>query len=248
MTGTIAQIRPGRNLAVQDINSSGDVASEESDGNQGSLSTPSTSVAASEAGYSTLDQNKHDTPNTSPPNRNIVLLTPGKRTCGCKGGNCEGLTPNPLTDGDKKDPWHVQKAEAYDKKENGKKHTGNADKDATPLLELTKKGSSSAVEGKSASKHFAKRRRCSPPLPAVQNQNLDNQAATSPLPLKQAQEHGDESQVEEPEWEIKKILARRKTLSGSEYKVQWKDTWLPKSGLGKAQKLLRGFEARIYKV
>ncbi|KAA6412395.1 MAG: hypothetical protein FRX48_03385 [Lasallia pustulata] len=96
---------PGDPIVVQDrdIDRCGDGASEEQGGNQGSLSTPSTSVAGPEAGCSTLDQkNKHDTPNTFPSNRSTLSSTPGKRTCGLEGGNCEGFTPDLLTDGNKK--------------------------------------------------------------------------------------------------------------------------------------------------
>ena len=45
-----------------------------------------------------------------------------------------------------------------DRKEDGKIRTGIADKNTTPLLGFTKKRSSSVIKGKSASKHYAKRR------------------------------------------------------------------------------------------
>ncbi|MCJ1396754.1 hypothetical protein MMC18_009646 [Xylographa bjoerkii] len=256
----------------QDIDSSGDGASEEQNGNQGSLSTPSTSVAGSEAGYSTLDQkNKHDTPNTSPSNGNTISLTPDKRTCGLKGGNREGLTSDPSTDGENKIPWNDQEAEADDKKEDGEEYTGNGRKETTPLLELTKKRGPSAVEGQFALKRQVKRRRRSSPILAVQDQNYDTQVdgsspesksvktkvchatiapspasdvATSPPALEQTWEHGDEAQVEELEWEIEKILNKRETISGTEYKVRWKSTWLLKDKLDNARKLLREFEAQ----
>ncbi|SLM41431.1 P-loop containing nucleoside triphosphate hydrolase, partial [Lasallia pustulata] len=250
MAGISAQIRPGRNLAVQDqdLDSSGDGALEEQDGNQGSLSTPSTSVAGPEAGCSTLVQkNKHDTPNTFPSNRNTLSSTPGKRTCGLEGGNCEGLTPDPLTDGNKKNSWHVQKAEADDKEEDGEKHTGDGDKETTPLLGFTKKRGSSTVEGKFVSKRYGKRRRCSSPILVVQDQNHDTQAdgtspeskgvktkihratippspashtATSPPTLEQAWEQDDEAQVEELEWGVKKILDKKETMSHPEKHLQ----------------------------
>ena len=47
---------------------------------------------------------------------------------------------------------------------------------------------------------------------------------------------------EEEEWEIRKILGKRRAGTGYEYKVRWKDTWLPKGELGKAQRLLQEFE------
>ena len=220
---------------------------------------------------STLDQtNKYDTPYASPSNRNTLSSTPGKRTCGFNGGNRKGLTPDTSTDGDKKSPWKHQEAEADDKKKDGEKHTGAGGKKTTPLLGFTKKRGPSAVEGKSASKCHGKRRRCSSPILAIDDQNLDTQAdgtspeskgvkakmrrttippslasdtATSPFTLDHAQEHGDEAQVEESEWEIKKILAKRQTTSGMEYKVRWENTWIPKGGLGNAEKL-REFEAQ----
>ncbi|KAL8698006.1 MAG: hypothetical protein Q9201_006807 [Fulgogasparrea decipioides] len=45
-------------------------------------------------------------------------------------------------------------------------------------------------------------------------------------------------------WEIIKIVSKRRVGKGFEYKVRWTDTWLPKSALGKAQRLLQEFEAR----
>lgn len=68
--------------------------------------------------------------------------------------------------------------------------------------------------------------------------------ATNPSTLKQAQGQGDVVQVEEPEWEIIKILDMRETVSGTEYMVRWKNTWLPKEELENARKLVREFEAK----
>lgn len=106
--------------------------------------------------YSTLDQkNKHDTLYTFSSNRNIPFWTPGKRTHGFTGGNREGLTPDPLTDGDKKSPWKHQEAEADDKEEDvenpNPKYTGADGKETTPLGFIRARGLF-AVEGKSASK------------------------------------------------------------------------------------------------
>lgn len=114
--------------------------------------------------YSILHQkSKHDAPSTSPPNRNTLSSTPGKRICGSKGGNREGLTPDPSTGGDKKNPWNGQEAEADNQEEYKEKHDGDGDKKTTPLLGSTKKRGPSTVEGKSASKRCVKRRRCSSP-------------------------------------------------------------------------------------
>lgn len=46
------------------------------------------------------------------------------------------------------------------------------------------------------------------------------------------------------EWEIRKIVSKRRAGKGYEAKVRWKDTWLPGRELGNAKQLLREFEAR----
>ncbi|KAL9124397.1 MAG: hypothetical protein Q9217_006269, partial [Psora testacea] len=227
-------------------------------------------------------KNKADTPNTFSPNRSTLLSTPGKQTRGSKGGNREGLAPDPSTVGHKKNSWHGQEAEADNKEEDKEKHSGNGDKKNTSSLGSTKKRRPSAVEGKSGLQRRVKRRRCSSPnrdeavrsqdnIFAVQDQDLDIQAdgtspdsksvkpeihnatiprgpasgtATSPPALEQAQGPGDAAQVEEPELEFIKILDMRETVSGTEYMIRWKNTWLPKSELGNARKLLRKFEAK----
>ncbi len=50
--------------------------------------------------------------------------------------------------------------------------------------------------------------------------------------------------LEEKEWEIKKILGKRRVGKGYEYGVRWKDGWLRGSELGNARRLLREFEAQ----
>lgn len=52
------------------------------------------------------------------------------------------------------------------------------------------------------------------------------------------------AQGEEEEWEITRIVGKRQTGRGYEYKVRWKNTWLPSSELGNAQELLQEFEAK----
>ena len=47
----------------------------------------------------------------------------------------------------------------------------------------------------------------------------------------------------EEEWEIQKIIEKRRAGKGYEYKVRWKDTWLSNSELGNARRLLQEFEA-----
>lgn len=44
------------------------------------------------------------------------------------------------------------------------------------------------------------------------------------------------------EWEIEKIVGKRHTRRGYEYKVRWHDTWLLGSELGNAQELLQQFD------
>jgi len=50
--------------------------------------------------------------------------------------------------------------------------------------------------------------------------------------------------LEEEEWEIRKIVSKRRAGKGYRYRVRWKDTWLPRSELGNAKRLLREFEAK----
>jgi len=49
---------------------------------------------------------------------------------------------------------------------------------------------------------------------------------TPPLP-KQSQDQGG-SALDEEEWEIVRIVGKRRREKGYEYKVCWKKTWLPK--------------------
>ncbi|KAI4232595.1 MAG: hypothetical protein LQ349_004911 [Xanthoria aureola] len=96
---------------------------------------------------------------------------PVKRTYRSRGGNGEGLRPDPSTDGDKKNPWNVQEAEADDKKEDKEKHNGDGDKKTTPLLGFRKKKADEAFG--SQDKIFA-----------IQDQDLDTQADGTSLESK----------------------------------------------------------------
>ncbi len=49
---------------------------------------------------------------------------------------------------------------------------------------------------------------------------------------------------EEVEWEIRKIIGKRRAGKGYEYKVRWKDTWMAKCELANAKRLLQEFEAQ----
>jgi hypothetical protein len=53
-----------------------------------------------------------------------------------------------------------------------------------------------------------------------------------------------DSALDEEEWEIVKIVGKRRTRSGYECNVRWKNTWLPRSELGNAQELLQDFDVR----
>ncbi len=50
--------------------------------------------------------------------------------------------------------------------------------------------------------------------------------------------------MDEEEWEIVRIVGKRRRGRGYEYKVCWKETWLLERELGNAQELLRKFEAK----
>jgi hypothetical protein len=66
-------------------------------------------------------------------------------------------------------------------------------------------------------------------------------ARTPPLPL---QFEAQTSALEQDECEIRKIVGKLRVGKGYEWRVRWKDTWLPRSELGNAKRLLREFEAK----
>ena len=68
--------------------------------------------------------------------------------------------------------------------------------------------------------------------------------ATRTFAPEQPQGQGGRAEAEEQEWEVIKILDKRETRSGTEYRVRWKSTWLPRSELGNARRLLREYEAK----
>ena len=65
----------------------------------------------------------------------------------------------------------------------------------------------------------------------------------APLLPEQPQGKGVSAPGEE-EWEIIKIVGKRRTRRGYEYNVRWKNTWLHWTEFGNAQELLRNFEAQ----
>lgn len=70
-----------------------------------------------------------------------------------------------------------------------------------------------------------------------------NSFSASPSPLSQPS-LAPTPAPEEETWGIQKIVDKRRLGKGYENKVRWKDTWLRKSELGNAQRLLGRFEAR----
>ena len=68
--------------------------------------------------------------------------------------------------------------------------------------------------------------------------------AIIPFAPEQHQGQGGPAEVEKQEWEVTKILDKRETRSGTQYRVRWKSTWLSRSELGNAQKLLWEYEAK----
>jgi len=68
-------------------------------------------------------------------------------------------------------------------------------------------------------------------------------AAAIPVSHEQPQDQGG-SALDEEEWEIVRIVGKRRRGKGYEYKVCWKKTWLLEHELGNAQELLREFKAK----
>ena len=55
--------------------------------------------------------------------------------------------------------------------------------------------------------------------------------------------HGQRKSVsQKEEWEIEKIVGKRRTRRGYEYKVRWQDTWLVESEVANAVELMQRFE------
>ena len=69
-------------------------------------------------------------------------------------------------------------------------------------------------------------------------------AITVPPPLAERPQDQGGSALDEEEWEIVRIVGKRRRGKGYEYKVCWKETWLLECELGNAQGLLRKFEAK----
>ncbi len=68
-------------------------------------------------------------------------------------------------------------------------------------------------------------------------------AAATLLSHERPQDQGD-SVLDKEEWEIARIVGKRRRGKVYKYKVCWKKTWLLEHELGNAQELLREFEAK----
>ena len=161
MTGRIAQVRPGTNLAVQVsvecifLVQRYQWSSNTLQVTRSWLRMRTLIAAATDTNrlrgsrYFNLHENsERGTPITP---RNTLSST------------CEGLTPDASTGRDKKNLWNSQEAEADNKEEDQERHNRDGDKKTIPSLGPTKKRRPSAVEGTSASKRHMKRRRCLSP-------------------------------------------------------------------------------------
>jgi len=67
--------------------------------------------------------------------------------------------------------------------------------------------------------------------------------AATPPSSEQPQDQGG-SALDKEDWEIVKILGKRRIGKYNEYRVRWKSTWLHRSELGNAQRLLQEFKAK----
>ncbi len=62
--------------------------------------------------------------------------------------------------------------------------------------------------------------------------------------LEQHQNQDDSAEIEKQKWEVTKILDKREIRSRTQYRVRWKSTWLSRSELENAQKLLWEYETK----
>ncbi|KAK3169299.1 hypothetical protein OEA41_008682 [Lepraria neglecta] len=247
---------PGDPIVVKDddIDSSGDDTSEEQVGNLVSLETSPTSVGGSEPRsiYLNLHENSEPgDPHTSPSNRNTLSSTLGRS----KGGNRKGLTQEDQErhdrDGDKKTApslasagkrlssavvgTSASKRRRYLSPEENEAVSSKGNIFTVPEQDLDTQPDGTSPESKDVQ-------------PKLHNTTIPRSpasgTATSPPTLAQAHGHSDGAQAEKSEWEIEEILGERDTVSGKEYMVSWKKTWLPEDELGNAGELLRKFKAK----
>jgi hypothetical protein len=67
----------------------------------------------------------------------------------------------------------------------------------------------------------------------------DPPSAATPSPPQQGEARTPALALDE--WEVRRIVGKRRVGKRFEYKVRWKDTWLPRSELANAQRLLQEF-------
>ena len=203
-------------------------------------------------------KNKYYTLEPSLPYYNtIISLKYNKPICEPKGGNYKSLTPNQSADDNKKDQQDNKEVEIADKEE---EFGGDREQNTPPVLYSTKKRPLSTVREKVYMRRPIKRRHLLSPFFAESqappradfydecgtarlNTGSLNSIANTPCPLERSQGQPYPTLHEGEEWEIVRILSKRRIGKSYEYKVRWRSTWLPKSALGNAQALLRDFEA-----
>ena len=176
--------------------------------------------------------------------------------CESEGGNHKSLTPNLSADNDKRDQQDNEAGMADEEE----RFSGDRDRNTPPLPYPTKKRPLSTAGEKAHMKRPIKRRHLSS-APLSQSQapprtdlydgcgtaSLStgslNSVANTPCPLEPSRGQAYPTHEDE-EWETLRILSKRQIGESYEYKIQWRNTWLPKSALENAQALLKNFEAK----
>lgn len=177
--------------------------------------------------------------------------------CKSEGGNHKSLTPHPSADDDKKDQQDDKEAEMADEEE---EFGGDRERNTPPLPYSTTKWPLSTAGEQTHVKRLVKRRHLSSPFlsesQAPPQADLDDEYQTTRLNtgslgtiannpcLEPSQGQPYPTLHEGEEWEIVRILGKRRIGKSYEYRVQWRSTWLPKTALGNAQALLRDFDGK----
>ena len=74
--------------------------------------------------------------------------------------------------------------------------------------------------------------------------NHQPRSKASPSRHKRASGQSKPAHMESQQWEIRKVISKRRTRRGWEYKVGWANSWLPRSELENASRLVREFESK----
>ena len=204
-------------------------------------------------------KNKHSTSEPPLPHRNTIVSSKYDiPMCEPKGGNHKSLTPDQSADDDRKDQQDDKEAQMADEEE---ELGGDREQNTPPVSYSTTKQPLSTMGEKAHMKRPLKRRHLSSPFLAESqappqadfydecrtvrlNIGSLNSIANTPCLLESSQGQLYPTLHEGEEWEIARILGKRRIGKSYEYRVRWRSTWLPKSALGNAQALLRDFEAR----